>query len=111
MPAGRNGCVSSPNGRNGFATCRLRPYFGTQLPPAELSGRVGEFAAELGVGPGKVTRRQEWPEAVRQSSPRQESVETVSVTKDRVSLRRSGAPAKKPPGAEAHPAGAVDLLA
>ena len=47
-PAGRYGCVSSPNGRNGFATCR--PTLGTQPPLVELSGQVGELAAELGVG-------------------------------------------------------------
>ena len=88
------------------------PTLGTQPPLAELSGQVGELAAELGVGwtgesypPPRVAL-----EAVRQSSPRQESVETVSVTKDRVPLRRSGAPAKKRRGAEAHPAGAVDFL-
>ena len=34
----------------------------------------------------------------------------MSVTKDRVPLRRSGAPAKKRPEAEAHPAGAVHFL-
>ena len=112
MPAGRNGCVSSPNGRYGFATCRLRPYSGGTQPPPELIGQVGELAAELEVGwtgesyppPGVAL------EAVRQSSPRQESVETVNVTKDRVPLRRSGAPAKKRRGAVAQPAGAVDLL-
>ena len=73
---------------------------------------MGELAAEFGVGwtgesyplPGEAL------EAVRQSSPRQESVETVSATKDRVPLRRSGAPAKQRRGAEAHPAGAVELL-
>ena len=59
---------------------------GTQPPPAKLGGQVGELAAELGVGwtgeshppPGVAL------EAVRQSSPRQESVETVSVNNDRV---------------------------
>ena len=81
------------------------PTLETQPPPAELRGQVGELA-ELGESyppPGVAL------EAVRQSSPRQESVETVSVANDRVQLRRSGAPAKKRRG-EAHPAGAVDQL-
>ena len=67
------------------------PILGTQLPPAELSGQVGQLVAELGVGwtgesdppPGVAL------EAVRQSSPRQESVETVNVNKDRVSSQLS----------------------
>ena len=83
-----------------------------QPPPPELSGQVGELAAELGVGwtgesyllPGVAL------EAVRQSSPRQESVETVSVNEDRVPLRCSGAPAKKRRRTETCPAGAVDLF-
>ena len=70
-----------------------------------------------GPGRSRTRSRLDWGKlpAVRsgprsQSSPRQESVETVSVTKDRVPLRRSGAPAKKRPEAEAHPAGAVHFL-
>ena len=101
VAADRNRC---PDGRNDFADSGLT--LGTQPPPPELSGQVDELAAELGVG---------WTGAsyllpVRQSSPRQESVEPVCVNKDRVPLRRSGAPAKKRRGTETCPAGAVDLL-
>ena len=86
------------------------PTLGTQPPPAELSGQVDELAAELGVG----WSGESYPvprvalEAVRQSSPRQESVETVSVDKDRVPLRRSGAPPKKRRVTETLTLGAID---
>ena len=86
------------------------PTLGTQPQPAELGGQVVELEAELGCWTGE----SHLPpgvalEAVRQSLPRQESVDTVSVTKDRVPSRRSGAPAKMRRVAEAHLSGAVDL--
>ena len=82
------------------------PTLATQAPPVELSGQVRELAAKLGVGwtgegcppPGVA------PEAVRQPSP-EERVETMSVSKDRVPLRRSGAPIFKRRGTDDHPRG------
>ena len=55
---------------------------GTQAPPVELSGQVGELAAELGVGwTGEGNRPPGVdPEAARHPSPQPECAETVRVS-------------------------------
>ena len=73
------------------------PTLGTQAPPVELSGQVGDLAAELGVGwtgkgylPSGVA-----PEAARCLSPQQESAETKRVSAEEGPLRHGGSPTKK----------------
>ena len=75
MPADRKDASAAPTEGMILPDADSGPTLGTQPPPAELSGQVGELAAELGVG----WTRESYPpprmalEAVRQSPPRQES--------------------------------------
>ena len=100
-----------PEGRNDFARCRLPPNSKnpTGACRAERAGGQSRCRARSLLDRGKLPDASSGPKS---SSPvlSTESVETVSVNRDRVPLRRSGAPAKKRRVTETHTVGAGDLL-
>ena len=77
LPAAAN-LSATTLGRMDLPPVDLGPTLGTQAPPVQLSGQVGELAAELGVGwteegyspPGVA------PDTVRHPQSQRESVET-----------------------------------